>query len=245
MDKNTTYGLIAIALIVVIGAAWLMMGGSKGSPNATPTPVPHTPTPIPVHTGTPLGHNNCTTVADCPPGAARCLNGICTALDEHGCIPTAGFVWCEQKHRCIRPTVENCTGLPTSPTPATGGLGLPNPASVYCSDMNYTLVGGDCMFPPNNCGASAGANCINGTVTHCEQWAFFRGQCGKEFSFCEKNGFRLENRTVDMGTSTAEYAVCVFTDGSECLEQSYLAGTCRQGQCLSWDERVGGCVPGG
>lgn len=29
--------------------------------------------------------------------------------DEHGCIPSAGYSWCEAKQRCIRPWEENCT----------------------------------------------------------------------------------------------------------------------------------------
>lgn len=28
--------------------------------------------------------------------------------DEHGCIATAGYVWCEAKQRCIRPWEEEC-----------------------------------------------------------------------------------------------------------------------------------------
>ena len=29
--------------------------------------------------------------------------------DEHGCIGSAGYVWCEEKEQCIRPWEENCT----------------------------------------------------------------------------------------------------------------------------------------
>ncbi len=28
--------------------------------------------------------------------------------DEHGCIPSAGYVWCESKQKCIRPWEESC-----------------------------------------------------------------------------------------------------------------------------------------
>jgi len=50
--------------------------------------------------------------------------------------------------------------------------GLPNPASVYCEERGYRVemrIGGDggqygvCVFP-------------NGS--ECEEWAFFRGECG-------------------------------------------------------------------
>ena len=29
--------------------------------------------------------------------------------DEHGCIGSAGYAWCEEKQECIRPWEENCT----------------------------------------------------------------------------------------------------------------------------------------
>jgi len=29
--------------------------------------------------------------------------------DAHGCIPSAGYQWCEDMQRCIRPFEENCT----------------------------------------------------------------------------------------------------------------------------------------
>jgi putative hemolysin len=50
-------------------------------------------------------------------------------------------------------------------------IALPNPASKYCEDQGYTLemrtnelgVAGYCIFPDG---------------TDCEEWAFFRGECG-------------------------------------------------------------------
>lgn len=31
-------------------------------------------------------------------------------LDEHGCLPTAGYVWCESKQECFRPWMDDCPG---------------------------------------------------------------------------------------------------------------------------------------
>lgn len=28
--------------------------------------------------------------------------------DEHGCIPSAGYIWCEKLGKCIRPWEEKC-----------------------------------------------------------------------------------------------------------------------------------------
>lgn len=61
-----------------------------------------------------------------------------------------------------------------SPTPQPsvgGGAGLANPASTYCTERGYTLEMRDgqngqtgvCVFPDKS---------------ECDEWAFFRGQCG-------------------------------------------------------------------
>lgn len=33
--------------------------------------------------------------------------------DEHGCILSAGYSWCEAKHNCLRPWEEYCTSNPS------------------------------------------------------------------------------------------------------------------------------------
>jgi len=33
--------------------------------------------------------------------------------DSHGCIPSAGYTWCDASQKCIRPWEENCTAAPT------------------------------------------------------------------------------------------------------------------------------------
>ena len=115
--------------------------------------------------------------------------------------------------------------------------GIPNPASVYCEDLGYNYVirtnpktkgqYGICIFPDGN---------------ECEEWEFYRGKCGQKFTFCEQQGFRIENRSDNMGTWTAEYAVCIFDDGSECLEQAYFDGKCNPSECKKWKMSEGGCI---
>jgi hypothetical protein len=36
--------------------------------------------------------------------------------DAHGCIPSAGYSWCEQKQKCLRPFEEACTSTPVVAT---------------------------------------------------------------------------------------------------------------------------------
>lgn len=61
-----------------------------------------------------------------------------------------------------------------APTPTTfeSPPGIPNPASVFCGEKGYKLEirtaadgsqTGYCLFPDG---------------TECEEWAFFRGECG-------------------------------------------------------------------
>src|SRR4030042_1984336 len=37
--------------------------------------------------------------------------------DKHGCIPSAGYSWCEVKQKCLRTWEEPCDGVTIAPTP--------------------------------------------------------------------------------------------------------------------------------
>src|SRR5438128_276010 len=54
-------------------------------------------------------------------------------------------------------------------TPLAASTGSANPAAVYCSALGYQLAGEQCTFPD---------------ATSCEQWSFYRGECGQAHSFC-------------------------------------------------------------
>ncbi len=113
-------------------------------------------------------------------------------------------------------------------------LGISNPASVYCNAQGYDLeirtnpeTGGEvgyCVFPDGSA---------------CKEWDFYRGKCGQNFTYCEKQGYRIENRVEDMGSFTVEYAVCVFDDCSECSEQRYFSGECQPSNCSRWTMKDG------
>lgn len=63
----------------------------------------------------------------------------------------------------------------------------PNPAAVYCKELGYEykIVDTDqgqkgvCIFPDKEC----------------EEWDFFTGGCGKEYSYCVKKGYDIETAT--------------------------------------------------
>lgn len=79
---------------------------------------------------------------------------------------------------------------------------IPNPASLYTKFLGYktemkTDSNGNqvkvCIFPNN---------------TECDEWSFFRGKCGSEFSYCARKGCVAETDS----TETTQFGVCVCTD---------------------------------
>ena len=91
-------------------------------------------------------------------------------------------------------------------TPLAATTGTANPASVYCAAMGYATAGEDCAFPDG---------------THCEQWSFYRGECGGAHSFCGRNGGTVSNKVEDMGSWTASYALCTLPGGQQCHESAF------------------------
>lgn len=101
----------------------------------------------------------------------------------------------------------------TPPSPAVPEeTGLANPASVYCDDLGYTLD-----IREDEDGGQHGV-CIFPDGSECEEWAFFRGECGADKTYCARQGYTLEVRD---GVPT-----CVFPDGSSCPDVDYLHGEC-------------------
>jgi len=94
---------------------------------------------------------------------------------------------------------------------------IPNPAAVYCEKLAYKYTvesengqAGYCIFP-------------NGEK--CEEWSFFAGKCGQNWSYCEKHGGKIETTTEGCSFST-ECAVCVLPTGERCYEWDYFNGEC-------------------
>jgi putative hemolysin len=89
-----------------------------------------------------------------------------------------------------------------------------NPAAIYCTAQGYMsrLEGGSCVFPDS---------------TSCEQFAFYRGQCGQQFSFCAKRGGLVSSETSTVGQATFVNAYCTL-NGVKCKEQDFLrSGICK------------------
>ena len=61
-------------------------------------------------------------------------------------------------------------------------IGEANPAAGYCSALGYetdrTRASAYCVFPDKS---------------ECEQWNFYRGECGQEWSYCKLQGYELKD----------------------------------------------------
>jgi len=89
---------------------------------------------------------------------------------------------------------------------SSSNLRIADPAAVYCKFLGYNiemrkdLKGneyGVCLFP-------------NGT--ECAELNFFRGICGKEFSYCSKKGCETYSITDDKGSFRIVYCACRCKD---------------------------------
>jgi len=147
---------------------------------------------------------------------------VLAALVAAMMVSAIGFGGCAQK-----------TEVPGPSGPTTG---MPDPSAAYCAKLGYKVE-----IRTSETGEQHGV-CIFPDGTECDTWAFYRGKCGQNWTYCKQHGGTIENRTENMGTWTAEYAVCVFNDGSECSEQAYVEGKCGAGQCKQWKQSEGGCI---
>ena len=67
--------------------------------------------------------------------------------------------------------------------------GIPDPSGAYCYALGYEIeyhqMGGSyCIFPDK---------------TKCEQWSFYRGKCGQEWSYCNLKKYDMKNLSLTEG----------------------------------------------
>ncbi|MFH0755501.1 MAG: DUF333 domain-containing protein [bacterium] len=80
-------------------------------------------------------------------------------------------IYTEQKTSAGRNPTQ---GASAGGEPAVGNM--PNPASAYCQKLNYKLE-----IKTDSADGQYGV-CIFSDGNECEEWAFFRGECGKEYT---------------------------------------------------------------
>lgn len=92
--------------------------------------------------------------------------------DEHGCIGSAGYVWCESLEKCVRPWEEKCEGLKLTDKPPKDDVitaekceqagGYWNECTNPCSIDNQGVEGAICTLECRQmctCGTIAGYVC--------------------------------------------------------------------------------------
>ena len=115
---------------------------------------------------------------------------------------------------------------------AVPAFSLLNPAEVYCKAMDYTYV-----LIETELGESA--NCYFDNESFCDAWAFLKGNCAPEKSYCASKGYEIKtvrNYDVCEVFLTEDCAVCVLGDGTEkevteLMGLSFIEGTCGDLTC--------------
>jgi putative hemolysin len=65
--------------------------------------------------------------------------------------------------------------------------------------------------------------CIFPDGTDCEEWSFYRGECGQSHSFCNLHGGTISAPPVDGGSFTSTSGICTLANGQSCAESNYAA----------------------
>ena len=89
------------------------------------------------------------------------------------------------------------------------GVGMANPAAVYCKELGY-----DYKIVTEE---DAGQNgvCIFNKRNQCEEWEFLQGKCGQKYNYCSKKGHKTKVKTDGKNEFTQEYVVCTTKRGKE------------------------------
>ncbi len=105
----------------------------------------------------------------------------------------------------------------SSQAPATCGggsnngdrLGMANPAATYCKDLGY-----DYRITSSADGSEQGT-CVFPDGSSCEEWSFLNGECGKQYSYCAKQGLDVVTKHGAGGSLSKDYAECVKRDSKQ------------------------------
>ena len=100
-------------------------------------------------------------------------------------------------------------------------ISIGNPAAVYCTEV----MGYDYRIENDAEGGQRGF-CVLPDNQECEQWDFYAGSCGADYSYCAREGYDLETRRDGQDPFSPSYALCLEKDGQ-------LAGTASQLSALS------------
>jgi putative hemolysin len=79
---------------------------------------------------------------------------------------------------------------------------MPDPAGYICNELGYKIS------IRNNKEGQYGV-CIFPDETECDEWEFYGGLCGRNWSYCEKKGYDLVTKNDGKDSYSPVYAVCI------------------------------------
>lgn len=89
--------------------------------------------------------------------------------------------------------------------------GVPNPETALCNVLGYKVES-------RSWDGGGGWACVFTDGSFCPAWSFLYGECGTEWTVCEKNGGKI---TVSQGScplSSDRCALCTTANGQTCYE---------------------------
>lgn len=96
----------------------------------------------------------------------------------------------------------------SSPCSESDSIFIGNPAAYYCTN----IMGYDYQTITEEDGSQNGI-CIMPDGNACDQWAFYSGECGAEYSYCVQEGMDIETRSDGNDPYSSVYSVC--TDSAD------------------------------
>jgi len=125
-------------------------------------------------------------------------------------------------------------------------FGMSDPSAVYCEELGYKFKimqtengeEGICVFYENttatenvteNSTEITTQNITENSI-YCDSWEFLKGECGKEYSYCVKEGYDVETVSDGKNSFSPDYAVCVprkisYPKNSPLLKEGKMAET--------------------
>jgi len=82
------------------------------------------------------------------------------------------------------------------------GLGMTNPAAVYCQELGYE-------YRVVDTGQGQSGICIFPDGSQCNEWGFLQGKCGQGYSYCARHGYGSKTKTDGKNPISRDYSVCL------------------------------------